>query len=280
MSVTGACLCGAVRWAAEAPFTAMSHCHCSMCRKHHGALFATYATTSADGLRWLKGEDQIRSWIPSRPFCGTCGSTLPVTLPRQGVAYCPTGPAEGELGVRPQLHIFAASKPAWSEITDDLPQVAAYPDGVDARPVERLAVTPEPGLMLGSCLCGEMAFEADLDAAVMARNCHCSRCRRQTAAAHASNLFVRMDALRFRRGEELRTIWKLPQAERFATAFCSRCGSLAPRPIPALGLQLISMGLLDTDPGMLPACHIFVHDKAPWFEITDQLPQYEGYPPR
>jgi hypothetical protein len=88
-----------------------------------------------------------------------------------------------------------------------------------------------------------------------------------------------MDAVRFRRGEELRTIWKLPEAERFATAFCSRCGSLAPRPIPQLGRQLVPMGLLDTDPGLRPSCHIFVADKAPWFEITDRLPQHRGYPP-
>ncbi len=145
--------------------------------------------------------------------------------------------------------------------------------------MDRPAVAAEPGLMLGSCLCGAMAFEADLEAAVMARNCHCSRCRRQTGAAHASNLFVKMEALRFRRGEDLRTIWKLPEAERFATAFCGRCGSLAPRPIPKLGLYLLPMGLLDTDPPIRPACHIFTADKAPWFEISDALPQYPGPPP-
>ena len=33
------------------------------------------------------------------------------------------------------------------------------------------------------------------------------------------------------------------------------------------------------DPGVRPESHIFVGSKAPWFEITDDLTQYEGYPP-
>ena len=111
MSVSGSCLCRQVRWTAEA-VTSMSHCHCSMCRKHHGSLFAAYATTSPDGFRWTAGEDQIRTLLPTRPFCATCGSSLPLVLTGQGMVFCPAGPIEGEPGVRPRLHIFAASRPA------------------------------------------------------------------------------------------------------------------------------------------------------------------------
>ena len=41
----------------------------------------------------------------------------------------------------------------------------------------------------------------------------------------------------------------------------------------------IALATLDDDPGVRPACHIFVRSKAPWFEITDELPQYPEYPP-
>jgi len=41
----------------------------------------------------------------------------------------------------------------------------------------------------------------------------------------------------------------------------------------------IALGVLDDDPGVRPESHIFVENKAPWFEITDDLPQYPGYPP-
>jgi hypothetical protein len=38
------------------------------------------------------------------------------------------------------------------------------------------------------------------------------------------------------------------------------------------------LAILD-DPPVRPACHVFVGSKAPWFEITDDLPQYPEYPP-
>jgi hypothetical protein len=44
----------------------------------------------------------------------------------------------------------------------------------------------------------------------------------------------------------------------------------------ALGLP---MGTLDDDPGIRPTFHVFVGSKAPWFETTDQLPQFETFPP-
>ncbi len=46
-----------------------------------------------------------------------------------------------------------------------------------------------------------------------------------------------------------------------------------------LGEFGIALGVLDDDPSVRPESHIFVENKAPWFEITDDLPQYPGYPP-
>jgi hypothetical protein len=39
------------------------------------------------------------------------------------------------------------------------------------------------------------------------------------------------------------------------------------------------LAILDDDPPVRPACHVFVGSKAPWFEITDDLPQYPEYAP-
>jgi hypothetical protein len=41
----------------------------------------------------------------------------------------------------------------------------------------------------------------------------------------------------------------------------------------------LALGILDDDPGNRPVFHIFVGSKAPWYEITDELPQYEAFPP-
>ncbi|MCE2520679.1 MAG: GFA family protein, partial [Alphaproteobacteria bacterium] len=75
--VTGSCLCGAVRWLIDGPLTGMTHCHCSMCRKAHGAPFATYAAVDPESVTFLAGSDQTGVFESSpgavRSFCSRCG---------------------------------------------------------------------------------------------------------------------------------------------------------------------------------------------------------------
>ena len=85
MAIQGSCLCGTVRYEVDGPFTAMLSCHCSMCRKHHGAPFATYATAALAGFRWTNGEHALGHYAASpnysRSFCTTCGAVAPSPLP-------------------------------------------------------------------------------------------------------------------------------------------------------------------------------------------------------
>jgi hypothetical protein len=106
------------------------------------------------------------------------------------------------------------------------------------------------------------------------RNCHCSRCRKARAAAHATNMVVAADALRFERGEDRLVSYKLPEARFFTQVFCRDCGTKLPRVDPSRGIAVVPMGALDDDPGRGPDHHIFVGSKAPWFEIADELPQH------
>ncbi len=55
--IHGSCLCGSVRYDIDGPFEVMSHCQCSMCRKNHGAAFATFVSVPISGFRWVAGED-------------------------------------------------------------------------------------------------------------------------------------------------------------------------------------------------------------------------------
>ena len=55
----GRCLCGALNYELDGPFSAMIHCHCSMCRKQHGTGFATFAVGPIAGFRWTSGEDRL-----------------------------------------------------------------------------------------------------------------------------------------------------------------------------------------------------------------------------
>src|SRR5437016_3555924 len=59
--VTGSCLCGAVRYEVDSPATQVDNCHCPMCRKQHGAAFATYAGYPKGHVRVVAGEDQVQT---------------------------------------------------------------------------------------------------------------------------------------------------------------------------------------------------------------------------
>jgi hypothetical protein len=59
--VTGSCLCGAVRYEVEGPATEVTHCHCGMCRKQHGAAFATYAGYPTGCLRVTNGTEALKN---------------------------------------------------------------------------------------------------------------------------------------------------------------------------------------------------------------------------
>lgn len=60
-------------------------------------------------------------------------------------------------------------------------------------------------------------------------------------------------------------------------AHCSACGSLLYSLVRAGAFVHVAMGTLVDDPTIRPTKHIFVGSKAPWFTITDDLPQYEEH---
>ena len=274
------CLCGAVTWQVEGPLAALSHCHCARCRKAHGAAFASYALAPEASLR-LDGAAHVAEFAAeggaSRRFCRHCGSVVP-PAPERSYVSLPLGNALDDPGVRPQLHIFVASKAPWYEIGDALPRFDAFPPGVDAAVLPDRPHVHAGDAVHGSCLCGAVAFEYT-GMPILCRHCHCGRCRRGRSAAHATNLGVRLAQLRFTRGEELVTLYELPEAKFFAQAFCSRCGGKLPRVDARRDLAVIPLGALDDDPGVRPGEHIFVASKAPWFEISDALPRHAEYAP-
>jgi hypothetical protein len=128
----------------------------------------------------------------------------------------------------------------------------------------------------GKCLCEavQYAFEGELGGVTI---CHCIKCQKGHGAANASYGYFD-DPTRFRwvRGEDhVRRYESAPGGER---CFCDVCGS-------NMGYYLkgtmigIPLGSVDGDPGVKPTAHVFTAFKAPWHEITDNLPQHEGFPP-
>jgi hypothetical protein len=123
----GSCLCGKVRFEVDGAFKEAHHCHCSQCRKAHGAAFATYACARTKDLRIVAGEPEIahfRSSVPvRRSFCVGCGSRL---FFQHDAAPHLTFVAAGALddaaaGALPiDAHVFVGSKAGWWTLHDDL----------------------------------------------------------------------------------------------------------------------------------------------------------------
>jgi hypothetical protein len=190
------------------------------------------------------------------------------------------GGLEGVTEARPLAHCFVASKAAWHEVTDSVHCFDDAPPGYEVPVVpERTRPHAEGGRAAGSCLCGRVTYEIESEGATF-RHCHCSRCRRARGAVHASNMLLQIPRFRWTGGAEMVEDYRLPEAERFAQAFCRACGSAVPRVNQELGYVVVPAGGLDDDPGIRPKEHIFVGSKAPWYEISDMLPQHREYAPQ
>jgi len=127
--------------------------------------------------------------------------------------------------------------------------------------------------LCGSCLCGSVRFavRGPFD---RFRLCYCSRCRKATGSAHASNLFADADSFRWMAGEELVTQYKLETARLFSRSFCSRCGSAVPRTGRRDGMIVIPAGTLDDEPEIRPTHRIFCADQAEWSRNVDSVPAF------
>ena len=280
----GSCLCGDLVWEIEGAPVFMADCHCSMCRKLHGAAFVTFVAVPPNRFRWASGESRPRAYASSpgarRWFCRRCGSSTPPgeVHPASEAVFIPAGNMAGDPGRRRDFHAFAGSKAPWFEITDGLPQFDTYPDDMAFEAIDD-APRPPPtsGWIGGSCQCGAVAFEFSETTGRMGF-CHCSRCRRARSAAYSAQTFVAAAAFRWLRGEDALARFRPPGARHFVQAFCPACGSPMPTEDRALDLVLVPAGALDQDPRVRPQAHIFVANKAPWITVTDGLPQFAAGP--
>jgi hypothetical protein len=127
--------------------------------------------------------------------------------------------------------------------------------------------------LAGKCLCGAVHY-AVADEFVYAANCHCSNCRRATGSAFKPFAGIERDKLRVTEGEDNLMIFGDANGH---DAHCKICGSLLYSVVRDGTFVHVTMGTLVDDPVIRPTKHIFVGSKAPWFTITDGLPQYEEH---
>ena len=132
-SLRGSCLCGAVRYEAAGEPLRFVHCHCSRCRKATGTGHASNLFIQPGTLRWLSGEENLRSFkIPeakrfTNSFCAVCGGRVPRQVTGSDAVVIPAGSLDDEPPIQPQARIFVGSRASWSCAGDDLPVHAEYP---------------------------------------------------------------------------------------------------------------------------------------------------------
>ena len=127
----GSCLCGTITYLVRGGIGRISHCHCSMCRKAHGAAFGTYAPVAWKGFEILTGEDSLRRYRSSdhvtRTFCGECGSTLQYIPDGRSGFGLAIGTLDDDPKRRPEFQIWAGDKAPWWELSDDPPYFDTVP---------------------------------------------------------------------------------------------------------------------------------------------------------
>jgi hypothetical protein len=129
----------------------------------------------------------------------------------------------------------------------------------------------------GSCLCGSVQVEVSGGISDII-HCHCSRCRKASGTAYATNGFVRADGFLIVKGEtELNRFESAPGKHRH---FCGRCGSPVFSSNAADPERLrIRLGILDSAISERPISHNFVSSRACWDDLDARLPRYEAYEP-
>jgi hypothetical protein len=125
----------------------------------------------------------------------------------------------------------------------------------------------------GGCWCGAVRYRV-ADAFLCAASCHCSRCRAATGTACKAFAGIERERLEITDGADRLLV---VGDEDLNDTRCGACGSLLFSVVRDGAYVHVAMGSLNDAPSIRPAAHIFVGSKARWFEIADDVPQFEEY---
>ena len=129
----GSCLCGEVEFEYWAPSLWCAHCHCSLCRRAHGAALVTWVGVDKTrfnfikqkGLKWYSSSEEAE-----RGFCSNCGSSLFFRSRRwPGEIHITRANVKGELDIAPTAHVYYGSRSVpWFTFEDGLPHTKSGAD--------------------------------------------------------------------------------------------------------------------------------------------------------
>ena len=130
-TITGGCLCGAVRYELSAPALFGGFCHCVDCRKTSSSHSASMAVPEAA----LKVTGETRGYSSlgdsgnqvTRVFCPTCGAGIYSKGARPGVVMLKAGTLDDPENFKPMATVYASRAPSWDKPHDGLPAFPQMP---------------------------------------------------------------------------------------------------------------------------------------------------------
>ena len=134
--------------------------------------------------------------------------------------------------------------------------------------------SPSDKRLTGGCYCGAVGYSVD-DSFDYALNCHCGNCRRTTGAPFKPFAGIAHDHLNLIHSADKLLVYG---DDLINNTHCGTCRSLLYSVVRDGQWVHIAMGTLIDTPTIRPTAHIFVGSKAPWYDITDALPQYQEFP--
>jgi hypothetical protein len=131
--LTGHCLCGRVRYEADAEIRTIIHCHCETCRRTHASAFSSIGAVPRQRFRWVAGEELLKSFESSpgkfRHFCSLCGSHILAERTGSEHVMLRLGCLDTPITSHSASHIWRSDCASWYDTKETLPE---YPEAIPA----------------------------------------------------------------------------------------------------------------------------------------------------
>ena len=126
----------------------------------------------------------------------------------------------------------------------------------------------------GGCLCGALRFRVEVRP-INSGYCHCSQCRLAGSGGTPIGGIAK-ESFSILTGEAV--LGNFDKSDDSKFFFCSKCGSSVFTEKPSAALVHVRYGALLDTPSLSPQAHMYVGSKADWYEINDDLPQFDEAP--
>lgn len=269
------CLCGAINYDIEVADSSVTYCHCSQCRRHTGALAAGFVASHATPAivnNFMQIHWYATSTVGERGFCPRCGSKLfwrdpggQRLLPHPGSFAAPDG-------FHGRRHIFVESKGGYYDILDELPTFEKEAEHPLAPPPKHHYSAQNR--RTAHCQCGKVRMDITGPVRPVVY-CHCRQCA-HWHGHYPGYSSVSSSQVTIQGEECIAWYHSSPEARR---GFCRDCGSSLFWQRKDSDQLSILANAFDEPVGLVEGWHIFVGDKAGYYQIHDDLPQFPAGTP-